>query len=184
MAEFKLDYTANEVNEKLGKIDNLVATINGVAPDANGNVEIEVGESTNSGLTIIDVTQDVKSSSEKGFLFLSSEEAMNALTQCAQNHKTATLTVIVDLSVDGTPTWQETQSMVISLPPAHYDLITTDNYQSIYFCAITPTGTIAEFEYYIDYKGFEVGGRFVSGDWWYDAVDKIVADKGKVYLTY
>ena len=41
MAEFKLDYTANEVNEKLGKIDNLVATVNGVAPDANGNIAID-----------------------------------------------------------------------------------------------------------------------------------------------
>lgn len=39
-AEYKLSYTATEIDEKLGKIDNLVATINGVSPDENGNVEI------------------------------------------------------------------------------------------------------------------------------------------------
>lgn len=41
MAEFKLPYTANEISEKLGKVDNLVATVNGVAPDANGNIKID-----------------------------------------------------------------------------------------------------------------------------------------------
>ena len=43
MAEFKLSYTANEINEKLGKVDNLVSTVNGVAPDADGNVEVAAG---------------------------------------------------------------------------------------------------------------------------------------------
>lgn len=43
MAEFKLDYTAKEINKKLGKIDSLVATVNGAAPDANGNVEVAAG---------------------------------------------------------------------------------------------------------------------------------------------
>lgn len=38
--EFKLPYTASEINQKLGKIDSLVATINGNAPDSNGNVVI------------------------------------------------------------------------------------------------------------------------------------------------
>lgn len=40
--EFKLSYTASEINEKLGKVDDLVSTVNGVAPDANGNVVVEV----------------------------------------------------------------------------------------------------------------------------------------------
>lgn len=40
--EYKLSYTATQIDEKLGKIDNLVATVNGVAPDKNGNVEIPV----------------------------------------------------------------------------------------------------------------------------------------------
>ena len=39
--EYKLSYTATEIDEKLGKIDSLVATVNGVSPDANGNVEIQ-----------------------------------------------------------------------------------------------------------------------------------------------
>ena len=42
MAEFKLSYTANEINRKLGRVDNLVSTVNGVSPDANGNVNIDV----------------------------------------------------------------------------------------------------------------------------------------------
>lgn len=40
--KYKLSYTAQEIDKKLGKIDNLVATVNGVAPDENGNVEISV----------------------------------------------------------------------------------------------------------------------------------------------
>jgi hypothetical protein len=36
--EYKLPYTAAQINEKLGKIDSLVATVNGIAPDENGNV--------------------------------------------------------------------------------------------------------------------------------------------------
>ena len=42
--EYKLPYTASEINEKLGKIDNKVSTVNGVSPDENGNVEIQTGE--------------------------------------------------------------------------------------------------------------------------------------------
>lgn len=45
MAEYKLSYTASEIDEKLGKIDNLVASVNGVAPDENGNVEITIPDS-------------------------------------------------------------------------------------------------------------------------------------------
>lgn len=40
--EYKLSYTATQIDEKLGKIDSLVATINGIAPDENGNVQIPV----------------------------------------------------------------------------------------------------------------------------------------------
>lgn len=40
--EYKLPYTASEVNQKLAKIDSLVATVNGNPPDANGNVTINV----------------------------------------------------------------------------------------------------------------------------------------------
>lgn len=40
--EYKLSYTASEIDNKLGKIDTLVATVNGVAPDENGNVEIAI----------------------------------------------------------------------------------------------------------------------------------------------
>lgn len=41
-AEYKLSYTATEIDEKLGKIDSLVATVNGNKPDYNGNVNIQV----------------------------------------------------------------------------------------------------------------------------------------------
>ena len=47
MAEFKLSYTANEINKKLGKIDTLVSTINGNYPDANGNVNITTVSTVN-----------------------------------------------------------------------------------------------------------------------------------------
>lgn len=40
MAEFQLDYTGQEINEKLGKVDKLVSTINGIAPDENGNIDL------------------------------------------------------------------------------------------------------------------------------------------------
>lgn len=51
MAEFKLSYTASEINNKLGKVDTLVATVNGVAPDASGNVEVASGASSWNDLT-------------------------------------------------------------------------------------------------------------------------------------
>lgn len=40
MDEFKLSYTASEINRKLGKVDTLVSTVNGVTPDAYGNVNV------------------------------------------------------------------------------------------------------------------------------------------------
>lgn len=54
--EYKLSYTATQIDQKLGKIDNLVATVNGVSPDKNGNVEIPVSggnadQSGGSGMT-------------------------------------------------------------------------------------------------------------------------------------
>lgn len=53
MAEFKLSYTAKEINAKLEKVDNLVSTINGVKPDENGNINIEAS----GGDAIIDVLE-------------------------------------------------------------------------------------------------------------------------------
>lgn len=51
--EYRLSYTATEIDAKLGKIDNLVATVNGVFPDENGNVEIDVsgGGANQNGLS-------------------------------------------------------------------------------------------------------------------------------------
>lgn len=43
MAEFKLPYTASEINRKLEKVDSLASTVNGIAPDADGNIEIASG---------------------------------------------------------------------------------------------------------------------------------------------
>lgn len=53
MAEYKLSYSAKEIDEKLGKVDSLVASVNGVKPDVNGNVAIASG----GGNGIIDVTE-------------------------------------------------------------------------------------------------------------------------------
>ena len=41
--EYKLSYTASEIDERLGQIDNVVKTVNGVAPNESGNVEIPTG---------------------------------------------------------------------------------------------------------------------------------------------
>lgn len=38
--EYKLSYTATEIDEKLGMVDNMVKSVNGVVPDENGNVDI------------------------------------------------------------------------------------------------------------------------------------------------
>jgi hypothetical protein len=42
--EYVLSYKGIEIEEKLRKIDSLVQTVNGVAPDENGNVEVAVPE--------------------------------------------------------------------------------------------------------------------------------------------
>lgn len=52
MAEYKLSYTAKEIDEKLGKVDALVASVNGVTPDENGNVNISVGSGGSSGVSV------------------------------------------------------------------------------------------------------------------------------------
>lgn len=41
--EYELSFTASQINEKLGKIDKLVKTVNGIEPDASGNVELTGG---------------------------------------------------------------------------------------------------------------------------------------------
>ena len=43
-AEYKLSYTAQEIDTKLSKIDKMVTSINNVIPDENGNVVVEVPE--------------------------------------------------------------------------------------------------------------------------------------------
>ena len=42
--EYRLSYTASEIDEKLSKIDSLVSSVNGILPDGNGNVEILVSD--------------------------------------------------------------------------------------------------------------------------------------------
>ena len=43
--EYKLSYAASEIDERLGMIDNMVKSVNGKTPDANGNIDIEIPES-------------------------------------------------------------------------------------------------------------------------------------------
>lgn len=40
--EYKLSYTAAQIDERLGKIDSMVKSVNNIEPDENGNVEIVV----------------------------------------------------------------------------------------------------------------------------------------------
>lgn len=48
---YKLSFTAKEIDEKLGKIDSLVSTINGISPDENGNVQINIsGDGVGGGI--------------------------------------------------------------------------------------------------------------------------------------
>ena len=43
--EYRLSYTAAEIDEKLGRVDSLVASVNGIVPDDNGNVQITILDS-------------------------------------------------------------------------------------------------------------------------------------------
>ena len=45
MAEHKLSYTASEIDERLGKVSSLVAKVNGITPDATGNVTLPIDTS-------------------------------------------------------------------------------------------------------------------------------------------
>lgn len=54
MAEYKLSYTAAEIDEKLGMVDNMVKSVNGQMPDENGNVEIPTNGSASE--VVIDPT--------------------------------------------------------------------------------------------------------------------------------
>lgn len=69
--EYKLSYTATEIDERLGKIDDLVKTVNGVAPDENGNVEISASGSARLELTSPDGTKWVLSVDDTGTVFAS-----------------------------------------------------------------------------------------------------------------
>lgn len=51
MAEYKLSYTASEIDEKLGMVDSMVKSVNGQTPDENGNVVVEGGAVTDEQLT-------------------------------------------------------------------------------------------------------------------------------------
>lgn len=41
-AEYRLSYTASEIDKRLGRIPSLVSSVNGIGPDENGNVQINV----------------------------------------------------------------------------------------------------------------------------------------------
>ena len=63
--EYKLSYTAVEIDERLGKIDSMVTSVNGIAPDKNGNVEIDIPDPGGNfdyaayGLPIVYLTGDI-----------------------------------------------------------------------------------------------------------------------------
>lgn len=48
---YKLDYTGEEINEKLSKVDNLVSGVNGITPDENGNVQVETANAIKKTVT-------------------------------------------------------------------------------------------------------------------------------------
>lgn len=43
--EYKLSYTATEIDERLGMVDSMVKSVNGVMPDESGNVKITITDS-------------------------------------------------------------------------------------------------------------------------------------------
>ena len=49
--EYKLSYTAAQIDERLGMVDNMVKTVNGVAPDNQGNVQITLPDSSHVDMT-------------------------------------------------------------------------------------------------------------------------------------
>jgi hypothetical protein len=51
--EYRLSYTATEIDERLGMVDSMVKSVNGVMPDGSGNVEIQVsgGNTDQGGMT-------------------------------------------------------------------------------------------------------------------------------------
>ena len=51
MAEHKLSYTASEIDERLGKVSSLVAKVNGITPDATGNVTLPIDTSIQQNST-------------------------------------------------------------------------------------------------------------------------------------
>lgn len=61
MAIVKRIASEEYVEERLGQIDNMVKTVNGVAPDKNGNVEI-----SDAGVGISSITQTTTSTDDDG----------------------------------------------------------------------------------------------------------------------
>jgi hypothetical protein len=49
--EYKLSYTATEIDEKLSMVDEMVKTVNGTAPDESGNVTLDFSSAVNEALT-------------------------------------------------------------------------------------------------------------------------------------
>lgn len=98
--EYKLPYTASEINEKLRKIDNLVSTVNGIPPDASGNVDIQ-----DVRLPIIDVVELPQSNVQENMFyrlltasFVVREEKVPNCTCYCVNALPATGEVVTDAS--------------------------------------------------------------------------------------
>lgn len=80
--EFKLSYTANEINEKLGRVDKSVLTINGIAPDKNGNVEVSSSSSVTDEevlelLMEMDIVQPI--ANQNGVLYINNNNKLYVL---------------------------------------------------------------------------------------------------------
>lgn len=54
--EYRLSYTASEIDTRLGMIDNMVKSVNNIVPDENGNVAIN--ERTYELIETVEVTEE------------------------------------------------------------------------------------------------------------------------------
>lgn len=63
VAEYKLSYTGAEIDEKLGTIDDMVKSVNGITPDDNGDVVIDTIDGGNAdtvgGMTVEEIKEAV-----------------------------------------------------------------------------------------------------------------------------
>jgi hypothetical protein len=51
--EFKLSYTAVDINERLGLIDSMVKSVNGISPNESGNVYIPQSGLTSAAINLL-----------------------------------------------------------------------------------------------------------------------------------